>query len=172
MKDWTEFYIDRVNSTYQIYFEERYKEFLEAIVKEQPSRIRELGCGIGSVSKYFLRYGIDCIGFDSSEEMVMLAIENCPKGRFFVRDIHSKKSSTKQFTITHGVLEHFTDIEIEDILKRFSNSIHYIPLDKYGEVGSFGDERLLSKEYWVRRFKIKECFTFNDGYDFCFKSDY
>jgi len=172
MKKWSDFYKNRVNSTYQIYFEERYKEFLHAIVKCKPDRIREIGCGIASISKYFSRYGLICQGVDKNYEMIKLAYKNCPKGTFMRMDILNEKNKAKEFTISHGVLEHFTDEQIESVLKRFPNSIHYVPLNKYEGDGAFGDERLLPKEYWVERFKIKEEFTFNDGYDFCFKSNY
>lgn len=50
--NWVDFYKDRVNSTYEDYFVDRYKPFLDKVKNFANSKgIFELGCGIGSVSK-------------------------------------------------------------------------------------------------------------------------
>lgn len=103
--------------------------------------------------------------------MVRLSQLNCKDTLFYYLDLLDEKNSSDQFIVTHGVLEHFTDKQIESILIRYPNSIHYVPLDKYKKQ-SYGDERLLPKEYWKNRFMIKKSFTFNDGHDFCFESNY
>lgn len=170
--DWNDFYNKKVNSTYQIYFERRYKPFLDAIIASHPSEIIEGGCGIGSISKYFTRYGVNCTGFDLDSDMVRLANLNCPKARFYWDDLLSSPANIdKRFLVTHGVLEHLFNFEIESILNKYPNSIHYVPTDKY-TTQTFGDERLLSREFWEDTFNIKEVNTFNQGYDLMFKSNY
>lgn len=167
--DWNTFYNKRVNSTYQLYFEKRYKVFLEAIVKAQPTIIIEAGCGIASISKYFTRFGISCEGFDNNLDMVKLSRVNCPEGQFHEGNIFDYKS--EHLVITHGVLEHFDNNQIRTILKQLPNSIHYVPLAKYSKP-SYGDERLMSESFWTSNFEIKETKVFNGGYDLHFKSNY
>jgi hypothetical protein len=168
--DWNDFYNKRINSTYQVYFEEKYKPFLLAIAKCHPTIIKEGGCGIGSISKYFSRYGVICEGFDNDPNMVKLASLNCLKGSFTQGDLFHPSNTGPEFLVTHGVLEHFSDEQIKWILEKYPNSIHYVPLDKY-KTPSFGDERLLSKEYWVDNFNIKDYAVFNNGHDLYFSSN-
>lgn len=74
---------------------------------------------------------------------------------FACEDITSKKFyEPNTVVVTHGVLEHFSD---EDILKTMATydtdrvvfQAHYVPTDRYKEK-SFGDERLLSVEKWIK----------------------
>ncbi len=169
MSQWFGFYKDRVNSTYQSYFEKRYRPFLDTIANTHSNEILEGGCGIASVSKYFAKDGVKCSGFDLDNRMVRLARKNCPEGHFFYGDI--MKLHSRKLVITHGVLEHFDDEHIESILKRFPNSIHYVTLDKSSDT-PYGDERLLPWKYWANQFDIKDIETFNNGHDLIFKSNY
>lgn len=166
---WSKFYKDRVNSSYQLYFEKRYASFIDAIQAMEPKGILDAGCGIGSISKTFKKYGMRCTGFDISMRVVSLARQNVPDGDFFVDDILKVTSDT--CTVTHGVLEHFNDKDINKILRSFPESIHYVPLDKY-ITPSFGDERLMSYKWWMNHHNIKDVVVFNDGYDLMFKSNY
>lgn len=168
--NWHEFYKNRINSTYQNYFEYRYHPFLNAVLhKCNGGTIIDAGCGIGSVSKYLRKYRRDTLGFDMCPDMVKLSKENVPDGRFIQGDLLTGPVTTN-LTVTHGVLEHFTDEQIQGVLERYPNSIHYVPLQGYPEQ-SFGDERLLPMEYWVERFNLKEYDTFNNGLDLYFLID-
>lgn len=163
---WKDFYKDRVNSPYQTYFETKYKDFLDYILKHKEVVMVEAGCGIGSVSKFLHKHGKVVDGFDLCPEMVKLANINTGTNAFFQKDLFEYKS---QFlTITHGVLEHFDDDKIIEFTKLYPYSINYVPLDKY-ITPSFGDERLLSSQYWIDLLQPVEHFVFNDGLDLCFK---
>ena len=166
--NWTSFYEKRVNTSYQDYFEERYKDFLEFILMQKERIIIEMGCGIGSVSKYLKKHDICCLGFDLSMEMVELANKNLNSNAFYQDDIFTSKANKNRLKVTHGVLEHFEDDKILEICFLHPNSIHYVPLDKY-ETPSFGDERLLPVEHWLNLVQPKEYFIFNNNYDLCFK---
>ena len=53
--------------------------FMEDIIKEQgitPKLICDLGCGTGKMCEMFADKGLDVIGIDASEEMLMIAREN------------------------------------------------------------------------------------------------
>ncbi len=174
---WKEFYKNRINSSYQDYFNIRYKSFLDKIVEINPLHCLEEGCGIGSISKYLFNNKINSAGFDIDLDMVHISQANNEfNNNFYQDDILKPADLTiyrqSELQITHGVLEHFND---EDLLKIFSRykkdnkqSIHYVPLDKY-KVPSFGDERLLPYEYWIEISKCTEYQLFNDGYDLWFK---
>lgn len=159
--NWVDFYKKRINSSYQEYFEKRYRPFLESIPHAE--FIIEAGCGIGSTTKA-LRKGkaFDLYqtgsAIDNGVDVYtgnILAIEDYPKSNRSQTIIHS-----------HGVLEHFDDLELRRIIEIqktvASLSVHYIPSGKY-TCGTFGDERLMPKTYWEQFGRVE---TFNDGFDY------
>tara|TARA_R110000772_G_scaffold50518_2_gene116105 strand:+ start:4773 stop:5285 length:513 start_codon:yes stop_codon:yes gene_type:complete len=163
---WSNHYEGRINTTYQDYFEKRYKPFLNAIIRRADTNIViDAGCGIGSVSKFLNKKGVITMGYDICPDMVDLAHENVTNGLFLKGDI--TRSASTRLTVTHGVLEHFEDKVIKDILKSHPNSVHYVPLKGYKDQ-SFGDERLLPVEYWLDTFNIDEYGIFNKGLDMWF----
>lgn len=180
---WNEFYAQRVNSTYQKYFEKKYAPFLEAIKKEQKHVLDE-GCGIGSIGKY-IRSIDDVVpriykGYDVDLNMLYLAEENTTLNMphdLWQDDILNpdRKINLTYLRVTHGVLEHFTDDEICKIFQRYKDSgvtsIHYVPLDKY-KVPSIGDERLLIWRHWImlaERYGDVQFELFNEDFDLYFK---
>ena len=160
--DWYQFYRNRINSTYQDYFEKRYEPFLDAINQLKNDKgIFELGCGIGSVSKAI---GGKFAGIDNDPMMVMLANQNTDDYNFYHGDILEGVMDCSTLKVSHGVLEHFNDNDIQDICERYCHSIHYVPLDKY-KTPSFGDERLLPYEYWLELTTPTSWLLFNDDHD-------
>lgn len=166
MNQWYDFYVKRVNSSYQDYFNKRYEPMISFIESFKPSSILEIGCGIGSISKALSKPGINLSGFDLCPKMVELANQNIGKDVFFQGNALDLKSS--KLSISHGVLEHFSDEHIIKICNNFPNSIHYVPLDKY-EKPSFGDERLLSSDYWLNLVIPQIAIIFNNDHDLIFK---
>lgn len=172
--NWKEFYEDRVNSTYQDYFEDRYKIMLDIIKSFDPKYVREEGIGIGSISKALNKANIFTYGFDNNYHMLGLCQKNNP-GIFVYDDcilnpkiLDEGKDLYTDLVLTHGVLEHMGDKQISSIIDRYRKSrvkrIHYVPLDKY-DSPSFGDERLLSYQHWLNLVKPKDYILFNDEYD-------
>lgn len=191
VKTWSNFYKGRVNNpVYEKYFHERYKLFTDNMFRELYApfpfdipTVREEGCGICGVYKSLSNYYhypnlcFNYIGIDT-HNMIELAKTNLEKVdlasvQLYVDDIcHPLKTMPKaDLVITHGVLEHFSDWMIGNILNRYKEkgerSIHYVPLDKY-ETPSFGDERLLPVQYWLDLVKPVEATIFNNGYDLMF----
>lgn len=171
-RTWVEFYQYRINSSYHLHFITKYAHFLDMIYQEcmrqNNPHIFEIGCGIGSISKALKPYNIEYSGFDLSHEMVALANENLGSDKFFQGDLFTMAIPVDTVNVTHGLLEHFSDETIEALRPKLVHSINYVPLDKY-ETPSFGDERLLPLEHWLELLKPSEYFTFNNGYDLCFK---
>ena len=159
--DWTEFYADRVGSTtYYLHFITKYGPFLDKIVDALPPcmyGVGEFGCGIGNTTKFLIEAGLPhhhyC--YDIDQDMLYLAKQNIK--------LQNKKCLYREWDITrampprkydlihsHGVLEHFRDVEIQSIIYHQLNMtdtvVHYVP-GQY-ESPSFGDERLMSPEQW------------------------
>lgn len=163
--DWYQFYKNRVNSSYQTYFEKRYEPFLSIINQLKTSNgIQELGCGIGSVSKAI---GGKYKGCDIDPFMVMLANENTNSTNFHHQSMFEAVIDPGALKVTHGVLEHFSDKDIVNILEKCPNSVHYVPTDGYDKP-SFGDERLLSYKYWLDLATPTMWMLFNDDKDLVF----
>ena len=59
---------------------ERWADFFERIFEQKhvkPSVILDLACGTGSLTSILAQRGYDMIGVDQSEDMLMIAQENC-----------------------------------------------------------------------------------------------
>lgn len=165
MSNWGNFYAQRINSTYQDYFNTRYDAFLRLVEELSNEKgIFELGCGIGSVSKAL---NLPFKGVDISTEMVRLANENTNSNNFYTKSIFDVEFEKGLTYVSHGVLEHFKDEDIVKITNKFAQSIHYVPLDKY-KTPSFGDERLLPYEYWLELVNPVAYKLFNDNHDLLF----
>ncbi|MGI4167761.1 class I SAM-dependent methyltransferase, partial [Klebsiella pneumoniae] len=162
------------------YCRQQYRPFLDAIRKEmrkaQFAIVREEGCGIATITKILAQDAdlekFDFYAFDVNPDQVQNAVANLAMLSAHVQvqwmNILKDTHTPVDIIHSHGVLEHFPDEDIDLILARQKADcpvlVHYVPLDGW-ETKSYGDERLLSIDYWVDRFKPSEWFTFNDGKD-------
>lgn len=191
MSDWHEYYKDRGDEYYE-YFKEKYQPFLYVVKNYVKSRvffetIAEVGCGTANTTRFLLeeapKKNYHCMDIDN--KMVNLAMENIGMKRrnvtYHIQNV-LKSIDGMAFDVvhSHGLLEHFSDIEIQRIFLKLARAsdvqVHYIPSDGYKEQ-SFGDERLLPLEHWmdlISRFSentgIKvnsKGFYFNDNKDIC-----
>ena len=170
MSVWSEFYKNRVGESYLAYAASRYKPMIDLLVSEGSSFL-EVGCGIGTISKALMRQRPDISVqlLDNDPDILNLASKNMAglSCELFHSDILRCQDSA-EVIFSHGVLEHFTDREINRILdqQRVSSNIvvHYIPTDGYSKP-SFGDERLLPYRYWLVNFSPSDYILFNDNKD-------
>lgn len=190
MSQWTEFYRGRMGQGYQDYATKRYMPFIQRLVQEAECvethikrgvTFREEGAGIGTITAILQRYALNHLhdwGFlmiDKDKGMAALATENtgivCQVG-----DILTRKPDNSFHWVcgtdiihSHGVLEHFEDEEIKSIIndqRHMSQHcvVAYVPTNGYKEP-SFGDERLLPYEHWVKTFHPDTWELFNGGKD-------
>lgn len=171
---WKNYYQNRVGESYADYCAIRYKPLIQIIENFKPATLTEEGCGIGTITKILHRnnplrkYSISDL-YDGQLELAKqnLNIKNLHITQNNILTANNKSKSDIVFS--HGVLEHFGNSEIEDIIyrqKQFANKavIHYVPLAGW-EKPSFGDERLLPLAYWIEKFSPNVFEIFNDGKD-------
>ena len=74
------------------------------------SKLLELGCGSGSVTKYFMKH-YDCIGLDLSEDMLKIAKETYPEGNFMQGDMRNlPETLNNQFNAVVSTGRSFTHL--------------------------------------------------------------
>lgn len=179
LSKWGEMYRNRIGDTYPAYCRQQYQPFLSAIRhamrQVQMGIVREEGCGIATITKILAQDAdlsmFDFHAYDKNLDQVVNAEANC---RGLVADVHTyyndifETSFPVEVIHSHGVLEHFSDVQIHNILERQRREakvvIHYVPLDGW-EVQSYGDERLLPIEHWVEIHKPNQWKVFNGGKD-------
>lgn len=169
MSNWSEYYNSRVGDSYPIYCEVRYKEFLQQLFVDKELSIREEGCGIGTISKILSQNGFNNLSaFDNDDDQLKLANINTTNVTLFKADIVNAQLNKVDMIHSHGVLEHFKDVDIQKIINRQRKDakkvVHYVPTNGYS-IPSFGDERLLSIPYWVDNFKPTSIIPFNNNKD-------
>lgn len=180
MSQWSEFYAGRCNARYKEHVRRKYAPFIQGIayaglaVHRRGFRpvLREEGAGIGTITAILhadLNYRADLLMFDLDYEQATLASSNtglfCDVGS--ILEPHSKVDVIH----SHGVLEHFCDSDIRQIVQRQQHEathavVAYVPTNKY-KTPSFGDERLMSPEDWKRLTEPTHSFVFNQGHDLC-----
>ena len=174
MSRWSDFYKDRVkNDLYESYFDQRYSLVADMIVNSSKDKvIHEIGCGIGSLYKSIKRKSDKDIHYvlsDIDDEMVKLSKDNTGNKPIILRMDCLNSCSNADVVVSHGLLEHLSDDQINKIVDSRSylakTQIHYVPGYKY-EKPSFGDERLLKKDEWNKICRPSDIIEFNDGYDY------
>lgn len=177
---WASYYIDRVNNeSYERFFDDKYRFFLQFIedLIEEETTLHEQGCGIGTVTKllhWYSPFKVKSTVTDISLPMLNLTETNLDyllreeEVNKHLLDILSDSKTIADITHGHGVIEHFSDSDIEYIIakqkKHSKHIVHYVPTNKYG-LPSFGDERLLPVEHWGKRFGPDEMILSNEGKD-------
>lgn len=181
--NWDAHYRSRVGESYPAHCRQAYRPFLETLryyIKElgflnSNVIVSEEGCGIATITKILAQDANHNITtfkcFDYNADQVKNAqanLRNLPKDIEVVEGNMFHYQGAASIIHAHGVLEHFSDEEIELVLNRQREEadvvIHYVPLEGWGE-GSYGDERLLPLSHWVATFNPKHYYTFNDGKD-------
>jgi len=175
MSAWSDYYLGRIGDRYPNYCRRRYQPLLRELVAAKGFTFREEGCGIGTISKILLQDKV-CKKLelcDNDRDILDLAYRNIThlgleNTRLSLTDVVVSPHALVDVIFAHGVLEHFSDEEIQAILRRqishCGKVVHYVPTNGYAEP-SFGDERLLAPEYWVDKWSPTRHELFNDNKD-------
>lgn len=116
-KDWMK---DHHGDTWWIEGTDKYLSFLT------PSAyILDVGCGAGEKSKYLVKKGFNVTGIDFSDEMIKLAKEQVPAGKFFVKDIKQALEFENLFdgVFAQAVLLHIPKNEVVGVLKNIAEPL-------------------------------------------------
>lgn len=140
------------------------KPLLDRIKKySKRGKILEAGSGSSSNSIFLASQGYLVTSLDKNKKMLDLAKKIAKqfdsKLNFIKEDI--KKFNGKEFSVvfSHGVLEHFNDKEIIEIINKELNIGEYVifsvPSDFFNKTQAInGDERFMSKNDWKRLISI------------------
>ena len=111
------------------------EQFIQCIIDHTPTNgsILEAGFGFGTTTELLRDLDYNVVGFDLEETAIEQAVFRYPllKERLYVGDIRDKQTYTKNYdTIIHqGVLEHFSNEDIIDILQIQANRCNQIVFD-------------------------------------------
>lgn len=179
-KSWAQFYrkSDGVNEIDR--YAQIHQELISSILSERPKKILEAGCGPAIFSIYLSRFGahlekylgvqydFQCTALDNDTEILKIAEKNNRdlKGivQFVLGDIKQLPFNNLSFDLSfsQGVLEHFSNNEIELILDeqlRVAKTVLFSVPHFFYHAKDFGNERLLFEWQWkriLRKYHIME----------------
>lgn len=170
---WKEFYKRRLNDSYLNHLSSHYYLFIEEIVGklDSDSSLIEMGCGMGNITKLIHRRmsEVNSICVDRDRDMLKLTeLNSDDRTQIFKHDILDEFGGRFDLIHSHGVLEHLPiegiSATIRNQLKMSSNLVHYVPTKAYlGK--SFGDEKLMSVDEWVKLVSPTRVIAFNNDKD-------
>lgn len=173
-RSWPAFYRSRMDDGYLNYVKDRYRRFITEISRriDNADRVLELGAGTATITRSLIdevKSTADFIASDINPEMRRMSTFRLMGTSAVVCEQDAKKPSLcyNDIVHSHGLLEHFSDQEIRQIIREHKCAraqIHYVPgLYPYP---TYGDERLMSVDEWRRICNPTEIITFNDGLDY------
>lgn len=123
-------------------------------------KVIEAGCGSAATSIFLANNGFNVTCIDKDKDMLRFAKSNSKifknKPKFIKLDIRNIKELKNNFDISfsHGVLEHYLDKEIVEMINSQLKIANFVlisvPSNFFRECQSInGDERFLSKKYWI-----------------------
>jgi len=149
------------------------KKLINLIKKYSDKNIIECGSGTSVVSIYLATLGYEVTAVDIEDDVIRLSkelakdyyntLDGCkPKLKFEKKSIFKLGYSENAFDVafSNGVLEHFSDEEIVEIIKQqlfvAKTTIVGIPTKYFSpKEAKYGNERVLELSYW--RKLIKKC---------------
>ena len=111
------------------------KKFINKVIQyAKNKKVIEMGCGTGLMAGYLQKLGLDVIALDLSQAVLNYACEIAKQSniispcKYEQGDILNLKYKPNTFDVSYsnGVLEHFTDEEIIEILKQQMNISKYV----------------------------------------------
>ena len=159
LKTWGEFYRREYYSKVDLFrFARAYPEYFDYILNSKAKTILEVGIGSGMHTILLSLLGFEITGIDNDEEILKSAKkynrEWGGKAKFLKMDGFDLKFPSKNFdlVISQGLLEHFTDKEIGQLLKQQlrvgKEVVISVPSIGYPNQ-DYGNERLMKKEKWL-----------------------
>ena len=116
-KDWLE---DHQDDTWWIGGTDKYLSYLKP-----HASILDVGCGQGVKTEYLIKKGFRVTGIDFSREMIKLAKQLAPSGKFFIKDIKQPLGFDVLFdgVFAQAVLLHIPKNEVLGVLKNITRPL-------------------------------------------------
>ncbi len=158
-KSWSQFYSESDCVMEMDRYLKIHRDFFSSILSEKPKKILEAGCGSAIFSIYLSKQGFDCTAVDNDPEILKIAEKNDRdlkgKVQFVLGDIKQLpfKNHSFDLSFSQGVLEHFSNDEIELILDeqlRVAKTVLFSVPHFFYHAKDFGNERLLFEWQWKR----------------------
>jgi len=128
---------------------------------DAPAKLLEVGCGSGFLAGWLEDYGYQVYAVDNDSDVLLGAKQRLTKEQlglplFFHGDAFAIEDGMKKFApfdaaYSQGLLEHFSDGQIVELLKQqlalADTVIFSVPSENYPRKEK-GDERLLAPSFW------------------------
>ncbi len=163
-KTWGDFYERNYKKSDLSSFVRSYPNYFDYILNSGAKNILEVGVGSGMHTILLSLLNYEITGIDNDEKILELVKRNNQKfggkANFLQMDAFNLKFPSKSFdlVISGGLLEHYSDGEIGKLLEEQARAGKevVISLPSIGYFNKdFGNERLLSKEKWLKIIKRK-----------------
>lgn len=89
------------------------------------AKVLEIGCGYGREARKILEHTEFYTGIDTSENLISLAMERVPKGKFIVADAVEYDYPAEEYDIVFAFasMRHMDKLEIEKVLQKVCHSL-------------------------------------------------
>ncbi|MCG3222337.1 MAG: class I SAM-dependent methyltransferase [Candidatus Heimdallarchaeota archaeon] len=164
-------------------YEEDFKLYHKHLSKLKCCKILEIGCGSGNLAKFFLENKYDYTGLDISKEMIDLAKEFVPEGRFIRGDMRDLEIDDEYEavivtgrTFTHMTTNHdvmFALNSIHEVLQK-EGWLVFDNFNAYEIFTGFKEEMAHKATYDGRKYsrKSKTSFDFEHGWTWKWEAEY
>jgi len=159
--DWNRFY-ESIDIEEEVKKQEHiHKELIDSIRSESPGSILEVGSGAASIAFSILKgKKIRFVTVDNNIDILKKIRSNAKKLGLHIDVVCADafklpfKQGAFDTTFSQGLLEHFNDKNISELIKEklrvASNSVLFSVPNNYYKHKDFGDEKLLSKARWEK----------------------
>ncbi len=164
-------------------YDAEFELYHKHLSKLKCNKILEIGCGSGSLAKRFLEKNYDYTGLDVSKQMIELAQELIPQGKFIRADMRHLDLEEKYQavivtgrTFTHMTTNHDVMFALDSIHKTLQKDgwLLFDNFDAYEIFTGFKEEMIHKSKYNNRNYlrKSKTSFAFEHGFTWKWKAHY
>jgi len=159
MSGWSKYYSGGVNPDLYIRHLYGQREFLTAIIADQPKKVLEVGAGTGIMSVFLSQMGVEVLTIDNDPIILKQAQKIKEmfggKNELMQGDAFSLNfpDNSQDIIFHQGLLEHFSDKQIHQLLNehlRIAPVVWFSVPNCFYPKCDLGNERLMSKSAWEK----------------------